>query len=66
MSDSKNSGGVEPKRKASGGDQQIDRVISGKLRTFYDGIIEEGTPDHLMSLLEKLEAAERAASSQKK
>ncbi|MGG7519285.1 NepR family anti-sigma factor [Allorhizobium undicola] len=38
-----------------------DALISSKLRNFYDSIVEQGTPDHFLDLLEKLDAAERAA-----
>nr|WP_245269617.1 NepR family anti-sigma factor [Allorhizobium undicola] len=38
-----------------------DALISSKLRNYYDSIVEQGTPDHFLDLLEKLDAAERAA-----
>lgn len=45
--------------------QGFDRIISNKLRRLYDDVVEEGTPAHLLDLLEKLEAAERAAGKSK-
>lgn len=45
---------------------RFDQMISSKLRSFYDGIVEEGTPDGLMDLLEKLDAAEQAAAKRGK
>ncbi|MCL6705851.1 hypothetical protein M8R20_02450 [Pseudomonas sp. R2.Fl] len=45
--------------------QGFDRMISSKLRRLYDDVVEEGTPDRLLDLLEKLEAAERAAEKSK-
>jgi hypothetical protein len=41
-------------------------LIEGSLKTFYDGIVEEGTPDRLLDLLEKLDAAEKAAVEKRK
>ncbi|MBO3758712.1 hypothetical protein J5J10_16750 [Ciceribacter sp. L1K23] len=40
-------------------------MISMKLKSFYDDIVEEGTPDRLLDLLEKLDAAERAAAARR-
>lgn len=45
--------------------QGVDRMISNKLRRLYDEVVEEGTPDRLLDLLEKLEAAELAAAKPK-
>lgn len=38
--------------------------ISSKLRTYYDNIVEEGTPDHLIDLLQRLDEAEKKLNSQ--
>ena len=38
--------------------QNANALISSKLRGYYDGIIEEGTPAHLLDLLERLHEAE--------
>jgi len=38
-------------------------TIALKLKSYYDEIVEEGTPDHFLDMLEKLDAAERAAKS---
>lgn len=43
--------------------QGFDRMISNKLRRLYDEVVDEGTPDRLLDLLERLEAAERAAAA---
>ncbi|MGR6433028.1 NepR family anti-sigma factor [Rhizobium sp. PAMB 3182] len=45
---------------------QATKLIEGSLRTFYDGIMEQGTPERLIDLLEKLDAAEKAAAEKKK
>lgn len=37
--------------------------ISRKLRALYDSVQDEGIPDHLLELLEKLDQAEDAQSS---
>jgi hypothetical protein len=37
-------------------------VISTQLRGFYDSVMDEGTPDHILNLLERLEEAERKAA----
>lgn len=37
--------------------------ISRKLREFYDAVQEEGIPDRFLDLLERLEEAEKNASS---
>lgn len=41
---------------------EADAFISKSLKTYYDTIVEEGTPDYLLDLLERLDAAERAAA----
>ena len=38
--------------------QNNNDLIASKLRGYYDGIIEEGTPSHLLDLLERLAEAE--------
>ncbi|TPP06629.1 NepR family anti-sigma factor [Rhizobium glycinendophyticum] len=38
--------------------QNANALIATKLRGYYDGIIEEGTPTHLLDLLERLQEAE--------
>lgn len=42
--------------------QNANALIASKLRGYYDGIIEEGTPDHLLELLERLQEAENKAN----
>ncbi|MBP1851440.1 NepR family anti-sigma factor [Rhizobium halophytocola] len=39
-----------------------DQMIASTLKRFYDGLVDEGTPDGLMDLLERLDEAERKAS----
>ncbi|HCL65583.1 MAG TPA: hypothetical protein DIC56_12235 [Rhizobium sp.] len=34
-------------------------LIAAKLRGYYDSIVDEGTPDHFLDLLERLDAAEQ-------
>ncbi|WP_156318467.1 NepR family anti-sigma factor [Rhizobium sp. AAP43] len=41
------------------GRKNADALIASKLRGYYDSIVEEGTPDHLLDLLERLQEAER-------
>ncbi|WP_245409030.1 NepR family anti-sigma factor [Rhizobium wuzhouense] len=49
----------EKSTKSSGNKQvNANAIIASKLRSYYDGIIDEGTPDHLLSLLERLHEAE--------
>ncbi|ACM39019.1 conserved hypothetical protein [Allorhizobium ampelinum S4] len=38
-------------------------MIAARLKTYYDELVEEGTPDHFLDLLERLDAAEQAAKS---
>lgn len=38
--------------------QNSNALIASKLRGYYDGIIEEGTPSHLLDLLQRLSEAE--------
>ncbi len=47
-------------RKPSGSRREnANALIGSKLRTYYDAIVEEGTPDHLIDLLQRLDEAER-------
>lgn len=65
MSKEQKSGGkvsTAGRRKPAG----VDQMISTKLRSLYDDIVDEGTPDRLLDLLEKLDAAERAATERRK
>ncbi|WP_246780395.1 NepR family anti-sigma factor [Rhizobium sp. AQ_MP] len=45
--------------------QNVNALIATKLRGYYDSIIEEGTPPHLLDLLEQLHNAETEAKSKK-
>ncbi|UJW74792.1 NepR family anti-sigma factor [Rhizobium sp. SL42] len=38
--------------------QNSNALIASKLRGYYDTIIDEGTPSHLIDLLERLHEAE--------
>lgn len=45
--------------------QTTNAFIASKLRGYYDSIVDEGTPSHLLELLEKLHDAEAEAKSRK-
>jgi len=45
--------------------QNTNALIASKLRGYYDSIVEEGTPSHLLDLLERLHDAEAEAKSRK-
>ena len=49
-------------RKSSAGTEPADAVAT-RLRAFYDSLIDEGTPDFLLDLLERLDAVEKAAQA---
>ena len=50
---------LEKPKKPSGTQRQNDHaLIATKLRGYYDSIIEEGIPSHLLDLLERLHDAE--------
>lgn len=58
---------IENKSKSNAVDSRSDisnAFISSKLRTYYDNIVEEGTPDHLIDLLQRLDEAEKKLASQ--
>lgn len=38
--------------------QNANVLIASRLRGYYDSIIDEGTPQHLLTLLEQLHEAE--------
>ncbi|SMD01536.1 NepR family anti-sigma factor [Rhizobium sp. RU36D] len=55
--------GEKKARKSSGSRRNnANTLIGTKLRTYYDAIVEEGTPDHLLDLLQRLDEAERELS----
>lgn len=60
--------GDKPKSKTTSenGTRGSADMITGRLREFYDSVIEEGTPDFLLSLLDQLETAEKAAHDHRK
>lgn len=39
--------------------ENVNAMISSKLRSYYDSIVEEGTPDHILDLLQRLDEAEQ-------
>ncbi|MCM2475997.1 hypothetical protein HGO38_21205 [Rhizobium sp. CG5] len=39
--------------------ENASTLIATKLRGYYESIVEEGTPDHFLDLLERLDEAER-------
>ncbi|MFL0693877.1 MAG: NepR family anti-sigma factor [Agrobacterium tumefaciens] len=45
--------------------QNTNAFIASKLRGYYDSIVDEGTPSHLLELLDKLHDAEAEAKSRK-
>lgn len=45
--------------------QNTNALIASKLRGYYDSIIQEGTPPHLLDLLEQLQNAEDESKSKK-
>lgn len=45
--------------------QTTNAFIASKLRGYYDSIVDEGTPSHLLELLDKLHDAEAEAKSRK-
>ncbi len=49
---------VKPNKLSEAQRQNSNALIASKLRGYYDGIIEEGTPPHLLDLLERLSEAE--------
>lgn len=51
-------------RKEDSVDANVGVGISSQLKKFYSSIQEEEIPDRLLTLLEKLEEAERMAASQ--
>jgi len=46
------------KKPSDAGRQNSHALIASKLRGYYDSIIDEGTPPHLLELLERLHEAE--------
>lgn len=49
---------AKPKKLSQAQRQNDNALIATKLRGYYDSIIEEGTPPHLLDLLERLHDAE--------
>jgi len=47
------------KKSASLQSDKSNALIAAKLRSYYDSIVDEGTPDHFLDLLERLDAAEQ-------
>jgi hypothetical protein len=43
------------------GQKDPNRIISQKLKALYSAVEQEGIPDKFMSLLEKLDEAEKAS-----
>ncbi|SSC71731.1 unnamed protein product [Ciceribacter sp. T2.26MG-112.2] len=44
---------------AASNKKDANAMIAGKLRGYYDSIVEEGTPPAFLDLLERLDKAER-------
>lgn len=49
---------AHPKKPSEAKRQNDNALIAMKLRGYYDSIVEEGTPSHLLDLLERLHDAE--------
>jgi hypothetical protein len=49
---------ANPKKPSEAKRQNENALIAMKLRGYYDSIVEEGTPAHLLDLLERLHDAE--------
>jgi len=47
------------KKSASLQSDKSNALIAAKLRSYYDSIVDEGTPDHFLDLLERLDEAEQ-------
>lgn len=48
------------------GDDESNRQLNAKLRSYYDSIANEPIPDHFLDLLEKLDDAEKASKTSPK
>ncbi|MGX5664431.1 NepR family anti-sigma factor [Rhizobium daejeonense] len=55
----KNSGSKDGRRTVETKRKNDHALIASKLRSYYDSIIDEGTPPHFLDLLERLDEAER-------
>ena len=53
------------KSTAAGGDQNGNALIESKLRSFYESVVEEGTPEQILDLLQRLDEAERKSNQSK-
>ena len=47
-------------------DDESNRQLNAKLRSYYDSIANEPIPDHFLDLLEKLDDAEKASKTSPK
>lgn len=54
-----------PSHEVKPGAMQPNASISRKLREFYDAVQDEGIPDRFLTLLERLDEAEKAANTPK-
>lgn len=52
-------------KSSAAGLQNADAHIASRLKGYYDSIVQEGTPDHLLDLLERLQEAERKLNNGK-
>ena len=57
--------GRDEKNKAKIGSSNPDghALIASTLRGYYESIVEEGTPDQILDLLHRLDAAERQSKT---
>lgn len=61
----RNTGRDKEKSTAAGGDHNGNALIESKLRSYYDSVVEEGTPDQILDLLQRLDEAERRSTQGK-
>lgn len=55
----KKAGSGSKKNASASGRENVNELITAKLRNYYDSVVDEGTPDHLLDLLQRLDEAER-------
>ncbi|MGV8937256.1 MAG: NepR family anti-sigma factor [Allorhizobium sp.] len=58
----RNTGREKDKSTGAGGDHTGNALIESKLRSYYDSLVDEGTPDQILDLLQRLDDAERKSN----
>lgn len=56
---------AKPKSNSQAQRENENALIGSKLRGYYESIVDEGTPPHLLELLERLHEAETGANKRK-